>query len=809
MTARLRPGLGLLLARFLGSTAMLTVAALPAAAQETRGGASSTASYEFNIPARPLSGALAQVGAVSGWRIAYGFSLPSGLKSQPVTGRMTPTEAVERMLRGSGISWRQSGDRAIVLIDARRGAAVGPAVDGAIQLDTVVISADATTDGSTSYAGSEASVAGKLAAPLKETPQSVSVMTKQRLNDQNITTVADAMRQATGVTAVNYGDGTYYMNARGFALDAQYDGMAVSSGIQYTSQFDLAIYDRVEVLRGPAGLQQGLGGAGGTANFVRLKPRDQFGISTETRFGSWNLKRQSVDVTGPINADGSLRGRFVGAVEDRDGFNGTGSRHGTLYGALEYDIAPSTTLSFSAAWQKEKLAPFDYGQSIMIGGGFLNAPRSTFFGADWSRSETEMHEIATGLRHDFGNGWVSNTNLSYRYTDGASKYAYMMNGIDPTTFESNYAIQRNEIQEKLLNLDTSLTGSVDVFGRPAEIVVGASMAEKNRDRAGGFMSGGRWNVFDAHHQIPNVDAPYTWANSARAREMGLYSQARIKVTDPLTVVVGGRLSWYEAKNRNRMPVGEWEQEPDINARFSGNVGLLYDITPSTTLYASYADIFTPQADKSTFEGVTLKPREGRQIEVGAKTSLLDDRLLATAAIFEIKDSNRPIDDPDHAWFYRPGGKARSRGFETEVTGEITDGWSLTAGYTYLDTKITDNENPAFIGQSLDTEEPRHSLKVWSKYQFQEGSQLEGLSLAAGLRAYSKTKRIDSIRTIYAEQGGYAVVDLQAGYRFNDKLDAALTVTNAFDRTYWDRLPTRFFGNYGEPRAVQLSIRSRW
>ncbi len=793
-------------------------AAAPAIAKPAAAGGEAV---NFSIPAQPLPAAIDAFIRATGWQISYSSQLARGKTSSAVSGRMTPAAALRRLVASAGLDVRVGSAGSAALVAASGPAAGAAPVAGAVQLDTIDVNgrADpATTEGSDSYSAEAVTVAGKVATPLKETPSSVSVITRKRIEDQNLDSVDDALRQATGVTAIPYGDGTYYFNARGFPLDAQYDGMPVASGIQYLSQFDMSIYDRAEIQRGPAGLLQGSGSPAGTVNFVRRMPLDHFALSTDTQYGSWDFIRQTVDVTGPLNQAGTARGRLIVTGQDRNFFYDEGGEwHGTFYGALQFDLSPQTTLSLASTYQKQRLAPFDYGQSLASDGGFIDAPRSTFYGADWSYTNYAMAEEYANLKHEFDNGWVSNTTLFYRNMRDDGKYAYMDTtdygngvglGVDPTNNLADYALQSGDINMNWFGVDSNLSGNYDFLGRESRFVVGLNYSYRTERQFSGFYDAGEMDIFTAHSQLPDVDIPLIFGENSRTQEGGVYGKTDLKLADPLTLVLGGRLSWYQNRHIDLLdPEAGWLTDHTTNGKFTPYAGVVYDVNKNVSVYASYTDIFTPQDQETLIPG-GLPPRTGSQYEVGVKGSFLDDRLTTSLALFDINDDHRAVesDMPDK---YVAAGKARSRGVEAEVNGEIVHGWNISAGYTYLDTKyLSDPENG---GLALDPEEPKHAFKLWTRYTFDSGK-LDGLSLGAGLRAFSRTERSLQGATgpaASATQGAYALVDAQIAYKINDHFDASFTVKNVFDKKYFDRLPLTYFGIYGEPRSFLLGVKSHW
>lgn len=271
--------------------------------------------YRFDIPAQSLDGALAAFSAVTRVQVLVTSEVTQGLRSPGLSGSYPQSEALGRLLAGSGLAATYIDNDSVTL--EKRVAGDDTVQLGATRINSEVLGA--TTEGSRSYTTGALTI-GKGEQKLKDIPQSVSVVTRQRMNDQNMNNLQDAMRQVTGVTIKSYNSGSslndVYM--RGFLVDqVQVDGVSQATGQgDLATSFDLAMYDRVEVLRGPSGLYQGSGEPGGTINVVRKRALGTFGLNGEISAGSWDNYHSSIDVTGPLNSDGSLRGRFVTAYED-------------------------------------------------------------------------------------------------------------------------------------------------------------------------------------------------------------------------------------------------------------------------------------------------------------------------------------------------------------------------------------------------------------------------------------------------------------------------------------------------------------
>lgn len=664
---------------------------------------------------------------------------------------------------------------------------------------------DATTEGSGTYAARQVTIAGKVAVPIKEVPASVSVLTREQMNDQNVSTIQDALRYVTGVTSVNYGDGTAYFRSRGSQIGIEFDGVSIVSGLQYQTQFDMAMYDRVEVLRGAAGALDGIGEPGGVANLVRKRPQDEFHVATETQVDSFGSVRQMVDVTGPLNKDGTVRGRAV--LVGSDGLQSvdhTRDKEVLAYGAIDWDITPRTTLSLSGGYQVSPTSGLDYGA-----GGVLNDDQTALLGRvpssysqnfspSWNYSYTSIQEFNGNLEHRFENGWKASTTLFYRHELLKSYYAYSGPGATADGL-SYYGDQRQRNTYDWFGADTHVSGPIELFGQNHTLTVGANYSVMSSTAQSGFVSvdgpydGGQFSLYDPN-AVPAVDVPFTYGTNERTVQYGIYAQARIHLAKPLALVLGGREAFLQDRTQSTLPdVTGWTTNAQINHRFLPSAALVWDVVPSITAYASYARFLDAQTD-TTYSGEGLPPRSGEQYEVGVKGSFLGGKLNANAALFRINDNNRAVSDPEHEYYYLAAGKARDQGFELEVTGQPMPDWNVYAGYTYLDEHY-ENDAPDLT----DGEDPRHLFKLWTNYRFTQGL-LRGFNVGGGMLAQTRISR-------GVEQGAYAIFNAQVGYRFNKHVEASLQLNNIFNRGYYIRPPGEFYSVFGDKRNVMLTVRS--
>ncbi len=235
--------------------------------------------------------------------------------------------------------------------------------------------------------------------------------------------------------------------------------------------------------------------------------------------------------------------------------------------------------------------------------------------------------------------------------------------------------------------------------------------------------------------------------------------------------------------------------------FTPYAGIVYDLNQNLSVYASYSDIFSPQTVTAVGDSI-LSPEEGRQVEAGIKGQFLDGRVNASMAVFELRDTNRAVEDGAHPGYSVAAGEVRSRGFEAELSGELTPGCDLYAGYSYTHLEYT--KDPDLEGQTFDPRQPEHMFKLWSSYNFQNDA-LAAWTIGGGMRAVSSMKS-DSAPEI--KQDAFAVFDAQVSSKFNDHVNASLAVNNIFNKYYYERVGwTNWYNQVGAPRSVTFSLRS--
>jgi len=658
------------------------------------------------------------------------------------------------------------------------------------------------TEQTESYTTDLISVGEKDVRPLREIPQSTTVLTRERLQDGGYSSLDTAMRETPGILVQNNDDGRSSIFSRGFEFDTLYfNGLPAPLSSIYGTQPDMAIIDHVEVLRGPAGLFGGSGEPAGAINMRLKQASDQFQARITGSAGSWENLRGEVDITGPLNQSGSVRGRLVGVLQHQNSWiNSVENGVGVAYGTIQADLTENTTATFSISHMQRDITPFN-GLPVGPGGMLLDIDRSTFTGADWNRFDNSVTDYIAEVEHRFEDG--GHAKVSARYSDRSADFLYgwAASAANAAGIVNGMSWLATDFQESSLAIDAHVSKPFEAFGQEHNVIFGADYrsVETTTLTARGTIPG-MFDLNDWDTTVPEPNVNFNSQTKADPSQFGIYGQLRVKPIDRLTLIGGGRLSWYDASTVNLVN-GATTNQISVDGKFTPYAGVVFDLTDWVSLYGSYTEIFQPQTQLDV-NGDMLDPRSGRQLEAGIKADLFDGGVNASIAYFNLRDTNRAVADPNNPGFSAALGEVQAQGVEIEASGEVLPGWQLAAGYTYTKTRYITTPQ---AGQPFSPVTPEHMFQLWTKYTFNENQGvLDGAYVGGGLKAFSNF----SNGAIQAP--GYVTVDLMAGYKFNEHLSAALTVNNVFDKKYYARVggPT-VFNFYGEPRSVNFKLTSQF
>jgi len=686
---------------------------------------------------------------------------------------------------------------------------------------TVIVTADRLAG----YGADAASIA-KGSASLRETPQSVSVSTRQRLDDQNLRTLDEALSNITGLI-VEQGSSherTYY--SRGFEIQTvQYDGVATQRGSGFFISPDLSVFDRVEVLRGPAGLFNGAGNPGGTINLVRKRPLKTDRIEVQAAAGRWDNYRTQVDATRVLNDSGSVRARVVGVYEDRDFFFDVAeSQRGVVYAIVEADLAPSTTLGVGVHREENNSTPFYGGLPRFADGGDLGLPRSAYLNAAWSDNSIVSTTAFADLQHRFANDWKLRVAFTRMREDNDDLSGSAFGAVNRAT---SVGPSLSSFGARLLGeqkaADATLEGSFAAFGRRHDLLLGANWMQRDYDStsqlytvANPIVNPFTFNPFDYAVAPTAIPRPATRSLTA-LEQSGIYASLRFALTDSVKLIGGARVSNWKSSVRNLL-TGAYSTRPyEQKGEFTPYGALSWDFAPEWTTYLSYAEIFRTQSTQFTASGDPLDAAIGNNVEAGLKGALYGGRLNASLALFRILEDNRSQSDPFNptpcpasptggACFVTEG-KVRSQGLDAELTGQLLPGLELSAGYTFNQTRYLNDRTATGLpsaneNQPLSTFTPRHLARIWGTWRPAGAA----WSVGGGVNAQSETYKTGG--ALRFEQAGYAVWSGRVGYQINRNLLASVNFNNIFDKHYYRTLGNTSGSNwYGEPRNVTATLQA--
>lgn len=774
-----------------------------------------SATRAFTVPAGPLGTALTRFSDQSGLRLVVNSGLLAGRQSPGLNGQYNAAEGIQRLLAGSGLRATLSGDT-LLIEEATQG-------DSSLELGVTRISTEhlgATTEGSGSYTTGAVTL-GKSTQKLKDIPQSVSVLTRKRMDDQNIVNLSQALENTTGLSAIKSPGSGLFIYARGFDIESiQYDGVPVPRNVyslgSYISE-NMSIYDRMEVLRGGAALLQGANSPGGAINMVRKRPQAEPTVTLTTKAGSWDRYGMQVDAGNALNDQGTVRGRAV--VDYQKGNSFTDSLWNweqTVYGALDFDLSDDTTLGVGASNKKTHYQPHMIALPRNADGSRLDVGRSTYIGANWNRASSDQTSIYLDLDHRFNDAWRFKASALGMYESNEAVYQFITGAISPTRAKPIYADYGTDFSNHNLGLDMYLDGQFEGLGFKQSLVLGANYSKFITDDgyARAFTPGVDITNIDHDRPYQTYDSIANRANLTESeydvRQKGVYGSYRINLLDPLTLVLGGRVSWYEMsydamnyfqRETNGDPVHSSTQS---NGRVTPFVGLVYALNEQWSAYASYADVFIPQSERG-LDQAPLKPITGSNYEIGIKGELLDGRVNTSLAVFRYLHENRAVSDLANGfacdgWYCSvASGKVRSQGIELELNGEVLPGLQVSSGYTYNTTRFMDD--PELKGKVFSTFTPKHMLRVWADYQLP--GELERLSVGAGVNSQSSTLGFDRAY----EASGFSIWSARVGYKVSDQVNVAANLNNLFDKDYVIPSYGTLTGNnyFGDPRNVMFTV----
>jgi outer membrane receptor for ferric coprogen and ferric-rhodotorulic acid len=649
-----------------------------------------------------------------------------------------------------------------------------------------------------------------LGLSLFETPQSVSVITSQRIIDQGFSGIHEVISQTVGVSAKQLDTTRNTFSARGFDIDKyQIDGVPLAwslAGDSGETITDVSLYERIEVVRGATGLLTGAGDPSASINLVRKHAN-----SAETKgylnagLGRWNNRFATADLSTGLDADGDLRVRFVAKKEVGDSFMAIPEDDKTvLYGVVDADLTEQTSVSFGASYQDNDPKGSTWGglAAWFSDGTPTDWDRSLTSAADWTYWASTNENSFVNLVHNFSNGWQAKASYNHTKNSADTKLLYIFGSPDKTTglglspwpYKSSGTSQQN-------SLDLQLKGDYQLFGRDHEFVVGMLNSKQKADtvtfaQTSALVPVGNFYQWKGDtYPEPAFSTTADLAVDLETRQDGYYAASRFSLTEDLKLIAGGRLSKWE---RTGVNYGVVENYGD-NSVFVPYAGLMYQLGANHNAYLSQTEIFKPQ-NARVASGAFIDPLEGTNTELGLKSSFLDGAVQTAVAVFKVKQDNLavaigtfpPVGNNLPETMYRAAQGVESTGFELELIGQLMDNWSISAGYSQF--KAEDA-----AGVEVNTDHPRKKLNVFTTYDFTDA--LQGLVIGGGISWEDEQYSGVAPKVLY--QDSYSLVSLMARYAVTEQFSVQLNVDNLFDETYYSQIGFFDQYGYGTPRNFTL------
>jgi len=795
----------------------------------------------IDVPAGDLATALKSLSQQIHVNLVYTPEGVRGLRTAGVNGSLTAADAVRKLLEGTGLRLSTDASTGAMLIVSEAQGSGASSSSGTAQPDAIgdnieTVNVFGTLD-------NQLSVGSKSGLSLRETPKSVTVVTRERIEEQNLMTVTDALTQATGVTIVSYsGSSERFIFSRGFQVTTlQIDGGAAGVTGSFGSNLtpDTAVYERVEMLRGVDGMFTGAGEPGGVINLVRKRAKATPELQLNVSAGSWNNYRGEVDVTGALTDDGRWRGRAVGAYQNSEYYyDRASSDRKLLFGTTEYDLTDSTLLIAGASYERSKEDNYWLqGMPRYSDGRSLNLPRSTAFNPDWNHRYVTSKEVFGRAEQKFGATGV--IKLNYTHTQQETDRALMATygSVDPVTLTGTRALGAAGHDEAVQNLfDLSVNGFFTLFGREHRYTVGADYAKV--DGSGlrqyttlgyQFGAGPPVDVFNfdpSLYPAPELQLSAVYPVYEQSQK-GYYATVGLQLAEPLRLTLGGRYGEFRyAMVYQPVLAGGAYGPPSVtryeDSAFIPSAALTWDFAPNWTTYVSYAQTFKVQAGslKGPLPGTPLDPITGDGYEVGVKGEM--GALNAAIALYRINRDGQGVFDPSYPdvtyenganCCYLQQANIKTEGIDVEVSGTMLPGWQMFAGYTYT---TSDFEGGRALGVYYLNMTPKNLFKMWTTWQLP--GQYSRWSVNAGMVAQTKSfisgsvVRQGSSGAVPFEftQGSYALLNASIKYRFSDTWSIGLYGDNLLDKKYYQLLgSTETQNGYGTPRSFMLTVRGRW
>lgn len=674
----------------------------------------------YNLPAAPLSTTLNQIASQGGLALSLNPALAAGKTSAPVSGQYDAAGALRAALRGTGLQLEQSSTGTYTLVAVPEGVMALPetSVIGVENLET----AWSPVEG---YTATRTAAGSKTDTALVEAPRSISVATRQQMEDRGVHSLDDAVRYMPGITASSYGSDTRadWLRVRGFEPTQFLDGLPLPKGVYANPKQETWNLDRLALLRGPASSVYGQTPPGGLLDMVSRRPSDVASSEIQLQYGSDNHRQINFASTGKIDEAGQFLYGISGVVRD----SGTQVDH---VDNKRYNIAPSLTWNIDEDTKFTLLSQFtrdDTGitsQFLPIQGTKIKSPfgdishHKNLGDPDWEYYDRTYYALGYAFEHRLNDTWQFKQNL--RYTKSDLSFQALTVGSYPFTEvddQGNVGRSSTSVDEDISQfaVDNNFQADFTTGDIRHTLLLGLDHQRSNTNYTSIFGFSDTTpgtNVINPIYGQPIVRPARSTAfydYNQKTYQTGLYVQDQMAL-DQWRLTLGGREDWVHTSTQfiNRGDATNTQRDK----AFSGNAALSYVFDSGFVPYLSYAESFQPTTGADATSTGSLKPTEGKQWELGIKYQPPGSKTLLSAAVYDLTQKNVSVNTfVDGVSITSQTGEVKVKGLELEAVSDVTENLKVIAAYTLAKSEV---QNGADKGNRLQLM-PNQQASLWTDY----------------------------------------------------------------------------------------------
>lgn len=761
--------------------------------------------FDFDLAPASMAQTLISIGQISGRQVLFIPSDASGRQAQPVKGRMDAAAAVRQALRGSGLSLRITASGALN---------VQPVSSDAVTLEATSINAanlNGATEADTGYVAHRSSIGTKTRTELVKIPQSVSVVTRDELNDRKSDNLSDALKYTPGFSSQpnGFSRAADDYTLRGFNVGAGTggilrDGMKLQSN-PYDGSVEAYGLERVEVLKGASSVLYGQLSPGGMINTVSKRPTDTPLHEIGLEVGNYDRRQYTVDLGGPLDDQGQFSYRLTGLWRDSDTqVDHVGDDRRYIAPAFTWKPDEDTSLTVLASHQDTYTGfapPMSYALSSYSATPGYKIGRNQFVGEPgYDHFNNRMDTLGYLFEHRF-NEQLS-VNHSLRYFQANTDWDYLI----PVSVSGSQLLRRYSAREERSTgwtTDNNVNYSFTQGRWQHDLLLGVDYYHKTYDShryisATLAQLAPPLNLADPQYTGVGANTAADSGSDLHSAQAGVYLQDQITFDDKWVLLLGGRQDWADSVTTT---FATDARAARTDKKATGRAGLVYLADNGLAPYISYSQSFQPASVSNPAFGNAFAPLEGEQYEIGLRYQPPGTDTLLSAALYRLdQDNSLSLDSSTNT--YVQYGKTRSKGLELEAKSNLTDNLQVSAGYAYTDTHVLQDQTASNVGKRIEGV-PYNSASLWASYRLAPLG-LQAVRVAAGARYTGTTRTTPSVYD--GKIPAYTLVDALISYEVDSHWQLQAKAQNLFDKKY---LYCNTTCRYGDERSVIGSVTYRW